>query len=396
MITTLAFENYRSLRRLVMPLSELTVVAGANGVGKSNVYRGLRLLAAAASGGHRNGMVAALAREGGLQSALWAGPQQGSVAAAAQGVAAQGTARREPVRLKVGFSTRDAENGYGYAFELGLPAPGNTGPTAFSLDPEIKAEAVFSGEPLRPATTLVSRSGPLLKSRNASGGWEVLHRYAASYESMLDLPVDPAAAPELVALARTLQGWRFYDHLRTDQDAPARRAHVGTRTPVLADGGDDLAAALQTVVEIGDNARLEDAIDDAFPGASLQIDVSRGQFDVNLKRTGLLRPLAAAELSDGTLRYLMLLAALLSPRPPALLVLNEPETSLHPELMAPLARLIVSCPAQVIVVTHNASLVRELARSEVCSVLTLESRQGETAVADLGPLDEPPWRWCSR
>src|SRR4051794_35203835 len=45
---------------------------------------------------------------------------------------------------------------------------------------------------------------------------------------------------------------------------------------------------------------------------------------------GLLRPLSGAELSDGTLRYLLWVAALLTPRPPALLVLNEPETSLHP------------------------------------------------------------------
>lgn len=70
-IATLAVENYRSLRRLVVPLAALTVVTGANGTGKSNLYRALRLLADAA----RNGAVAALAREGGLPSTLWAGPE---------------------------------------------------------------------------------------------------------------------------------------------------------------------------------------------------------------------------------------------------------------------------------------------------------------------------------
>ena len=49
-----------------------------------------------------------------------------------------------------------------------------------------------------------------------------------------------------------------------------------------------------------------------------------------MRQHGLLRLLRAAELSDGTLRYLLLVAALLTPRPPPLLVLNEPETSLHP------------------------------------------------------------------
>ncbi|MEU0465684.1 AAA family ATPase, partial [Amycolatopsis sp. NPDC006131] len=71
MLTTLAVENYRSLRDLVLPLSRLTVVTGVNGTGKSNLYRALRLLADAG----RNGAVAALAREGGLPSTLWAGPE---------------------------------------------------------------------------------------------------------------------------------------------------------------------------------------------------------------------------------------------------------------------------------------------------------------------------------
>ena len=89
----------------------------------------------------------------------------------------------------------------------------------------------------------------------------------------------------------------------------------------------------------------------------------------------------------------MLLAALLSPRPPGLLVLNEPETSLHPELTEPLARLIAGCETQVIVVTHASALVRALERDSACSVLTLENRQGETGVAGLRELDEPAWRW---
>jgi predicted ATPase len=71
MLTTLAIANYRSLRALVLPLDQLNLVTGANGSGKSNLYRALRLLAETAQGG----VVNALAREGGLPSALWAGLQ---------------------------------------------------------------------------------------------------------------------------------------------------------------------------------------------------------------------------------------------------------------------------------------------------------------------------------
>jgi predicted ATPase len=109
---------------------------------------------------------------------------------------------------------------------------------------------------------------------------------------------------------------------------------------------------------------------------------------------GLLRPLHAAELSDGTLRYLLLCAALLTPRPPTLMILNEPETSLHPDLLAPLARLIAQAAtrSQLVVVTHAATLVDELARSGAQRTV-LEKELGETIIAD---ADRPSWTWPTR
>ena len=71
MICTIAIQGYRSLRELVLPLGQLTVVTGANGSGKSSVYRSLRLLADAA----QNAVIASPAREGGLSSTFWAGPE---------------------------------------------------------------------------------------------------------------------------------------------------------------------------------------------------------------------------------------------------------------------------------------------------------------------------------
>jgi predicted ATPase len=65
----------------------------------------------------------------------------------------------------------------------------------------------------------------------------------------------------------------------------------------------------------------------------VDVEEQGGRFEVRLRQHGLLRSLSAAELSDGTLRYLLWTAALLTPRPPELMVLNEPETSLHPDLL---------------------------------------------------------------
>src|SRR6516164_8093238 len=73
----------------------------------------------------------------------------------------------------------------------------------------------------------------------------------------------------------------------------------------------------------------------AFPGSRIEITGSDGYFQLEMLQHGLLRPLKAAKLSDGTLRYLLLIAALLSPRPPDLTILNEPEAGLHPDLLPP-------------------------------------------------------------
>jgi predicted ATPase len=112
---------------------------------------------------------------------------------------------------------------------------------------------------------------------------------------------------------------------------------------------------------------------------------------------GLLRPLKSAELSDGTLRYLLWVAALLTPRPPGLLVLNEPETSLHPDLLPALGRLIVQTAerSQVLVVSHAPVLVDTLQRTPECHSITLEKEFGQTRV--LGDdHDRPAWQWPSR
>ena len=114
-----------------------------------------------------------------------------------------------------------------------------------------------------------------------------------------------------------------------------------------------------------------------------------------MRQHGLLRPLKAAELSDGTLRYLLLVAALLSPRPPTLMILNEPETSLHPDLLPPLARLIEQAAerSQVVVVSHAAALVSGLEDSADCTQIVLEKDLGETVVRNSPP---PEWTWPQR
>jgi predicted ATPase len=209
---------------------------------------------------------------------------------------------------------------------------------------------------------------------------------------------DPERAPELLSLRDEVRSWRFYDHFRADTDAPARHSQIGTRTPVLAHDGRDLAAALRTIQEIGDSTALAEAVEDAFPGASVDIEHGSGQFTVLFTQHGLLRPLTASELSDGTLRYLLWIAALLTPRPPSLMILNEPETSLHPDLLPALARLIerASRRTQVWVVSHASRMIAALKEAKLCNSITLTKELGETNIEGQGMLDQPPWKWPER
>src|SRR3954466_2838680 len=386
MITTLAIYNYRSLRDFVMPLSALNVITGANGSGKSNVYRALRLLADIAQGR----IIPSLAREGGLQSTLWAGPEGFARSVKSGEHPVQGTLRREPVSLRLGFSGDE----FGYAMDLGLPTPSSS---AFGQDPEIKRECIWAGEILRPAALLVERRGPLSRSRGEKGEWTTLTQSLASFDSMMTHCADPRSSPEMLTLREQMRGWRFYDQFRADLEAPARQPQIGTHTPVLANDGADLAASLQTILEIGDPRALAEAVGDAFPGASVSVSHGGGWFEIEMRQHGLLRPLKAAELSDGTLRYLLWVAALLSPRPPDLLVLNEPETSLHPDLLPALARLILRASerTQVIVVSHAAGLIDALQSQPGCHAIVLDKTLGETKAAIDDAL-RPRWQWPVR
>src|SRR5690348_15316186 len=158
MIRTIAICGYRSLRDVRLSLASLNVVTGANGVGKSSLYRAIRLLADIAQGR----IIQSLAAEGGLHSTLWAGPEQFSRGMKQGRVPVQGTVRKASISLKLGFSGDD----YGYAIDLGLPTPSSS---QFSRDPAIKTENQWNGETLTRTNVFAVRNGPSVRIRDSGG-----------------------------------------------------------------------------------------------------------------------------------------------------------------------------------------------------------------------------------
>ncbi|PEQ10204.1 ATP-binding protein [Novosphingobium sp. PC22D] len=383
MISRFAVAGYRSLRDVVLELGQLTLITGSNGSGKSSLYRSLRLLSETAQGR----LIATLAAEGGLSSTMWAGPEKFSRDMLSGKERVTGTVRSGPVSLRLGFSGDEL----GYAIDLGRPEPMHP----FQHDPEIKVETMWTGELLGKSNLFAQRRGPAVSLRAShTGEWRDAFTDLLAFDSMVTHCADPVDGLELLLMRERMRNWRFYDNLRTDADAPARRPHVMTYTPVLGSDGTDLAPAIATIQAIGDGEAFADAIDDAFPGSRIEVEGDEYGLAVMHQR-GLLRPFEAKELSDGTLRYLLLVTALLSPRPPEIMILNEPEASLHPSLLDALARLLIEAShrSQIVLVSHSDRLIAGLRNARDLQEITLAKVMGETHVEDQEP---PRWVWPKR
>ena len=364
MIRELNIEGYRSVRDLTLNLQPINVLTGPNGCGKSNLYNSLVLIARAAEG--RLGR--AIGEEGGTPSVFWAGGERVRL-----------QRKRPPKRVILGFESDD----FGYELQIGLPSMSEHAlETMFTLDPRVKEEYIWPAETKR-RVLMLKRDEPSAWLRDAEGKMVSYPFKISKSESVLSQIIDPHLYPEISSVRNQILAWRFYHYFRTDSESPLRQPQIGVQTPILSHDGSDLAAALRTILEIGDDTALQDAIHQALGGASLRIQADETQFKMSLQIPGLLRPLQAREFSDGQLRFLCLCAALLSPRPPSLLALNEPETSLHPDLIDSLARLIVlaSKHTQLWITTHSKALAERIEKHSGVPRVQLELRNGETIVA---------------
>jgi predicted ATPase len=369
MIESLHIRGYRSLDNVRLPMRPLTVVTGGNGTGKSNLYRCLQLLARAS----RGELARALVEEGGMPSALWSGRRRRQAG--------------QPHRVQLSVTLQS--DLFGYALACGLPIPQET---MFRLDPEMKTERAWLGPVDRPSVRFLERDHRSASLRAITGEWQEYPGGMEPSETAIAQVQDARRFPDVELLRGHFARWRFYHHFRTDPDSPLRQPKQSTRTPSLAGDGSDLAAALQTIREIGDAKALAAAVERLQRGAQLEIvDLEgNGWLDLRLHLPGLKRPLSARELSDGSLRYLALIAALLSPRPAPLLAFNEPEASLHPDLIPALAELFVTASEQnqVWVTTHSTPLADALAAAGRCRPIQLMLKEGATTIVGQNLLGE--------
>jgi len=243
--------GYRSLRAIRFPVGALTAFVGENGVGKTNLYRALQLLQAAAAGT----LARELASEGGMESALWAGRRMANKPARiklAVGLGAEQRAGRAQGELRYGVEVGVA---YSYEVDIGVRMPTAA---AFPLEPQVKEETLVFRNGRRPLT-LLERHGPRAIATDEEGCKQSFGPELLASETALGALADPGRFPDIDLVRRTMLDWKFYHDFRSDRASALRQPCLAVTTPTLASDGSDLAAVFATLVHIReDTYHLDD------------------------------------------------------------------------------------------------------------------------------------------
>jgi predicted ATPase len=323
-VERITISGYKSIASTELSLGPLTVLVGPNGAGKSNVIEAVELLGRIADG--------ELALEVGLRGGADALMHDG----------AKGTPH---VRLRV--EAGDPE--FGIAYETTLVPAAQASLIFLREVVEYRAAESQSPEPWKEILDRGHRESRLTELAN--GG------YRTSRVAQLTLDL--------------LRGCRVYHFQDTSTQAPVKQPGYASDTEALHPDARNLAAFLARLAEespadyqaIVRTIRtvapfFRDFVLNAGPG---------GRIALRWKQTGSDTVFPAEALSDGTLRFVCLATLLLQPRPPALLVLDEPELGLHPFAITVLAELLraVSERSQVLAATQSVTLLDQLTLDEL-------------------------------
>jgi len=320
---------------VTLPLKALNVLIGPNGSGKSNLLEMLALLKAAPKN-----LSAPVNEMGGLREWLWKG----------EGSAPDG-------KLIVVFSTgsEKAKDKKDLRHRLIIAEKGGRF--------EVVSERITSESPSQPGGWDIYRfeSGSAVLGEGQKRRqlpWANFH----PEESVISQIRDPERYPALTFLQenyadiRLFRNWSFGPHA-----ALRREQNTQGRNDFLADGGENLALVFSNI-QMRAKRQIMEALRELYDGITdFHLPVQNGHVQLFLEEEGG-RQIPATRLSDGTLRYLCLLAILLHPEPPGLIAIEEPELGLHPDVLPYLGKLLVRASerTQLVVTTHSRMLVDAL------------------------------------
>lgn len=368
--TEITIKGYRSMVDVTMPLRPLTVMIGPNGSGKTSLLEIFRLLKKAMG----EKLAEGITDIGGLASSL----------------SHTTTIKAEHLRLALEVDVEDhkSDKPMHYQVELALK-----GTNFYNIAFEQLSRQLDPHKPYPFYYLQVNSAGVRYKDPNTDSSWETPNWVYK--ENELALAQVPRMYREPEALRDVLTQTRFFGALDVSRRAPIRLPQSLTPTLDPGPNGEDLYSALYTLRTEHRTSykRILEVLELAFPGfEDLDFPLVGGMGNANLAwyDEELSRPIYASELSEGTLRFLWLATILLNPTPPPLTLIDEPEISLHPELLQILAGLLqdAAVRGQVVVATHAADLIRWLEPEEV---VIMDKESGQTHATWANTLDLTHW-----
>ena len=349
-----------------LDLPGLTVLIGPNGSGKSNLIEALGLLQAAPSQ-----LAAPVRKGGGIRNWLW-DRQQNATARIEAVVGDSGGS--QPLRHVIEFTESDQ------TFEL--------------VDERVETEQPYAGHD-EPYFFYKFQGGrPVLLGEGEDNKKRNLHPDdVASDESILSQRKDPDQYPELAHLNTSYGKIRLYREWQFGRNTVFRQPHgIDVRPAPLMEDFTNLGMFLSRLrQDPKTKTSLIDKLSDAYEGLTdFELNFDGGTVQVFFTEGQLAVP--ASRISDGSLRYLCLLAILLDPEPPPLIGMEEPEMGMHPDLVPKLADLLVDAShrCQLVVTTHSDILVDALSERPD-SVVVCDKHDGQTTMKRLDGSDLTDW-----
>ncbi|MCK5271905.1 MAG: AAA family ATPase [Sedimentisphaerales bacterium] len=360
-ILNLRVEGFRSLKSVDWSPGDLNVVIGPNAGGKSNLLQLLKMIAASA----RGKLSKFVKRQGGMQPLVWDGKAE--------------TIQIE-LETSIPYAGRVKED-KDSKFIIQLERLGKTSSYKINTE-ELSMFYVQKENEEKPQFKQWVRQASLQTVLD-----ELEHNVTDSYsenESLLTLIIPPRRNRWFTDYKKNLSSWSIYSEFNTGRDAPVRQAVVTSYDKHIEPDGQNLVAVLHTLYE--ENRDFKNEIDSAMRAAfgddfeELSFPpAADGRTQLRIRWKSLTTGQSAANLSDGTLRFLYLLTILANPDPPALIAIDEPETGLHPSMLSIIAEYAAEAArnTQVIFTTHSAEMLNAFSETRP-TVTVCEWHDGQT------------------
>lgn len=369
-IQTLEVRGFRSLRGVTWKPGSLNVLIGPNGSGKSNLLRAIALLQTSATGELSKEIV----RLGGIAPLLW-----------------DGQAEEIGWSVTIDLPNGKSESAHGaMAYELRLRRLG--------VSSSYRVERERLGMSGAPEGGPAASPQPLLERGPGEGIVMILDRELepiklfggfSEGEPALNTAGGPFGHPEIAGFRTALASWSIYHDVVVDQRAPLRQAAVARLETRVASDGQNLTPVLHTLYTGNRDFKklVDESMRAAFGGDYEELvfpPAADQRVQLRVRWRSLRTEQSAADLSDGTVRFLLLLAILGNPDPGALIAIDEPEVGLHPGMLPVVAELAVDASrrTQVILTTHSPQFLDAFG-GEPPTTTVARWEDGETRLATI-------------